>query len=149
MASAEPVPSFPEATPPRKRRRRLLLLGLIAVVVLVGVVATNWYVGLRADRELQELVAEIDRSEPEGWRLHEIADNRIKLPDQRNSAIQILAVSQLLPPGLASARSCSGPSARGRRGGRRGNRPGTRNRLPGKNRSTAQQNFQHPRAKAQ
>ena len=50
------------------------------------------------ERDLQEAVAEADRLDPH-WRLEEIEANRIKIPDDRNSTLQVMKVRSLLPKG--------------------------------------------------
>src|SRR5437773_4540708 len=79
---------------PRRRWWKRILFGvLLAVLILTGVYR---YRAWRLDRELDEVVAELDQSDP-GWRLEDIEKNRRVLRDEENAALVIQAVIRQIP----------------------------------------------------
>jgi hypothetical protein len=83
---------------PRFRWRRWLLRALIAVLVLIGItIGQELWARRSAQSELDKTVAELDQSDPR-WRIGDIEADRVKVPDDRNSALIIVAAYGLLPP---------------------------------------------------
>lgn len=74
------------------RNAVLLLLPLALLLAWYG------YLLHAVDRDLQDAIAEADRLDPQ-WRLEEIEANRLKIPDDQNSALQVMKVRSLLPKG--------------------------------------------------
>jgi hypothetical protein len=87
-------PPEPESVSPR--RRWLRRLGLLFLLVLAG--AGGWLVYHRqqVNNRLQQALEELDRTDP-GWRLEDIEAARAFVPDEKNSALVVLAVARLLP----------------------------------------------------
>lgn len=83
----------PTAAPPRKSRRRWYILGFLLLLVATPVA---WYfiAGWLADREMAELLAEIDAEDP-GWRWPDLIAALEPIPDQENSVAQIAKVHAL------------------------------------------------------
>lgn len=84
------------ANRPRRRRwwRCLLLAPLLLVAAAVGY---YFYTGYAADRELAEVIAETDRTDPD-WRLEQIEEKRKTYAPEDNAAETVLAAYRLLPP---------------------------------------------------
>ena len=78
-------------------RRRLWLWG--ALITSVGLLIAGSWLGYEwyLNRDLERAIAEADRLDP-GWRLAELEAARAEVPDDENSALQVLAVIKLLPP---------------------------------------------------
>jgi hypothetical protein len=76
--------------PRRWRRRILLAFACLVLVACGGIFYFIWF----SSYALNELMAEMDRDDP-GWRLEEIEAKRRAVPDDRNSALQIMAVRRL------------------------------------------------------
>jgi hypothetical protein len=93
LASSVPGPS----PPPRRRWRRLWRYAALSLLTIIGV-PLGWYFYQRhaADRELQEAIAEVDRTHP-GWRLQELLDARPPIAAEKNSANVVIAAQKLLP----------------------------------------------------
>jgi hypothetical protein len=83
--------------PPPKRRlrwwKRLLIVFLLMVSLLLAAYGVFHGIGYR---QLLAAIAEADRLDP-GWRLQELEDQREAVPDQENSAKQVLAAVDLVP----------------------------------------------------
>ena len=89
------TPASSALLPVRKRtwRRRGLLTLLILLFLICGFFAYfNWL----HDRELREVIAETDRSDP-NWRLADLEAQRAVVRDAENSAFQIQKVKSLIP----------------------------------------------------
>jgi hypothetical protein len=71
---------------------------LLPLLLLAAVVGYYFWAGYAADRELAEVVAEIDRTDPD-WRLEQIQEKRKSYSPEENAADTVLAARQLLPPG--------------------------------------------------
>jgi hypothetical protein len=84
-----------DPAPPRRRRRWpwLLLVPLLLVAAAVGYYV---YAGHVADRELAEVIAETDRTDPD-WRLEQIEAARKTYASEDNAAETVLAAFRLLP----------------------------------------------------
>jgi len=76
--------------PLRLRNATLLLLPLTLLLAWYGFLLDA------SERDLQEAMAEADRLD-RNWRLEEIEANRLIIPDDQNSALQVLKVRGLLP----------------------------------------------------
>ncbi|HWY88492.1 MAG TPA: hypothetical protein VNX28_17400 [Gemmataceae bacterium] len=87
---------------PIKRRRlwRRLAFALVLLFLAAGsgLVVFLW----TATSDLDAVVAELDRLDP-GWRMEAIEANRKAVPDEDNSALQIIAVRELLGGNMALA----------------------------------------------
>jgi hypothetical protein len=72
------------------------------VLLLLVTSGLGWWLYDRyfGERELRQLMAELDRTDP-GWRLEEIEAARATLPDAENGALQVQLASGLLPTGWA------------------------------------------------
>src|SRR5438105_3622213 len=88
---SQEAPVAPPRRRPRRWRRRIFVAALcLTFLVGGGIVLLVWL----SSSALHELMAEMDRDDP-GWRLEELEAKRAVLPDERNSALQILAVKRL------------------------------------------------------
>src|SRR6476469_4578225 len=85
------TPTLTPAAPPRRRNRRWLIALLLGLVAVLAPVVAWTYRHWSGEREVQELLAELDRTDP-GWRFAEIQARRKPIPDEQNSALQILNV---------------------------------------------------------
>lgn len=101
---SQPIVAKPSSpTPKRSWRRRRLLLGVVGLFVICLGVAGYFYVVARlADRRLQAIMDELDRTDP-GWRLEDLATNRKSIAEEENSAPRVAAVFKALPEGWLSA----------------------------------------------
>jgi hypothetical protein len=85
--------------PPRRRRRWLgclsLIFSLLTSVVLV-LFGAYYYFRYTIDNEWAAAEAEADSLDPR-WRLMDIEEDREKVPDDENSALQIMAVTRKAP----------------------------------------------------
>jgi len=81
--------AIPSRRPRRGRRVLIILLGLLFMGA-GGFVLFIWL----STSALERLMAEMDRDDP-GWRLEEIEAKRRVTPDERNAAIQVLAVRRV------------------------------------------------------
>jgi hypothetical protein len=92
------------STPPRPRRpsqfRLVYRIGravlVAAVLGAVGMFVVQLVLRHLADREVNEAVAEVDRTDP-GWTFDEIQAHRKNLPDEQNGARRVVAAFALLP----------------------------------------------------
>ena len=99
--TATPTPPAANATnpmaPPRKSRRHWYLIGGF-VLLLIGVVIGYYYLsGWMGDRRLAATYAALDVEDP-NWRWPDLVASLPIPPDDRNSAVQVLKVSDLLKP---------------------------------------------------
>src|SRR5262245_36811661 len=83
-------------TPRRRLRRWLLRLTLLPVLAAAGLWAYVAWQHYRASVTLAEAVAEADRLDP-GWRLDDLLARRAAVPDERNAALRVLAITARLP----------------------------------------------------
>jgi hypothetical protein len=67
---------------------------LLCILAVTGLLARSYYLR-KAERELAEVVAELDRTDPH-WRLHEIEATREVIPEEQNSARHVLAAAKHL-----------------------------------------------------
>jgi hypothetical protein len=91
-------PLIPEA-PPRLWRRRwrfLLAICALGVATVAGLIGWQMLRMHRAQAELQQVLAELDRDEP-GWRTEAIEAARANVPDKENSVPTILRARRALP----------------------------------------------------
>ncbi len=65
---------------------------IIAILAAVGLMGNRAWMASK----LQQSLADLDRTEP-GWRLEKIEDAREELPEEKNSARQVIAAAQWLP----------------------------------------------------
>lgn len=86
---------------PRRRTRLLLALAGTAAVLVVGALAVTGHDFFVARGELAAAIAETDRLDP-GWRFEDLAAQRRLPPRAQNSALQVLKVFSLIPPGWHS-----------------------------------------------
>src|SRR5262249_45466704 len=87
------VPEHPIRKPRRRWWKRLLIGTLLAVLIPTAIYR---YRAWRLDRELEQVVAELDERDP-GWRLEEIEKNRRVVPDDENAAVLIQAAVRRIP----------------------------------------------------
>ena len=89
----DPLPPLASrrARPPSRFWRRAFLAFLVLVVAGGGFLA---YFVWSASSGLREVVAELDQNDPR-WRLEELEAERKALPDDQNSALQILAIKKI------------------------------------------------------
>src|SRR5438552_7582940 len=84
----------PVVPKPRRSRRRWYLLGGLALLLAVPVayyfIAAWW-----SDRQMAELTRAIDEEDPT-WRWHDLVAEMKPPPDEKNSAVQIAKVHELL-----------------------------------------------------
>src|SRR5579859_706814 len=96
MTTESPAP--PAAPRPRRRRRRWLI-GLVCLLVLVAIPVAGYFALVwKQQRELDELIAELERTDP-NWRLDDLMKNRPVVPDEQNPALVMRKVDALLQPG--------------------------------------------------
>jgi len=64
-----------------------------------GLLIIGWYAyqSSTAAKFLQSTIAQTDRLDP-GWRLEELAARREQIPDEKNSALQLIEADRSLPP---------------------------------------------------
>jgi hypothetical protein len=100
MTMSEPsaVPETFSGQVPSHRRRRWLKIFFILVLLSLPAIAIYFYHRKSADRELADVIAELDRSSP-GWRLDDVLARRPLIPAEQNSATIIRAAHKLLPKG--------------------------------------------------
>ncbi len=79
----------------RSRRKYWILASVILVALCLGV-GGYIYIYFAGEQELNQAIAEADRLDPQ-WRLMDIEAQRAVIPDEENSALQILAARRLLP----------------------------------------------------
>jgi hypothetical protein len=101
----EPIPPAP------KRRRRWLGCGLVILFVLTACSGFYGYLLYTGDRDLREAEAEADRSDPQGWRLDEIDNNRKVLATEENAAEVVMAIKSSLPAPWPPPRPLPGDEA--------------------------------------
>jgi len=83
-----------DASPPTSRRPWYYLGAFVALLVATPIayyLVSAWL----SERELRNLEADIDASDP-GWRWHDIVASVTLPPDEKNSAVQIVKVRTLL-----------------------------------------------------
>src|SRR5437868_140260 len=85
------TPTLTPPAPPRRRRRRWLIALLLGLTAALAPLAALTYRSWSGEREVQELLAELDRTDP-GWRFADIQARRPHIPDEQNSALQVLNV---------------------------------------------------------
>lgn len=64
------------------------------LLIVVGGVGLYMYVARLADQRLKDVIARVDQLDP-GWRLEELEAKRVKLPDNENSAVRVMAATKL------------------------------------------------------
>jgi hypothetical protein len=89
-------PDFPEAPPAPRKRRGWLLLAVLVGVPVCALAGALIYLPLAAERAYQAAVAEADRLDPD-WRLADVEAQRALVPQEENSALQVLKVHSLIP----------------------------------------------------
>jgi hypothetical protein len=87
-------PAPPPAAPSRRLR-----WGCLAVLLVLFTACGGFYALLlhKFNTDLDAAVAEIDRQEPDGWRIDEIEAHRKAVPDEENAALVIQALKSKLP----------------------------------------------------
>jgi len=103
---------LPEPGPTRpKRRRRLHGCGVLLLVLFAFFGAFYAFLGYTNDRETREVMAEIDRQEPEGWKLADLEAHRKTFSDEENAALVAQAVKAKLPVNWGATRAAAGAPA--------------------------------------
>ncbi len=74
-------------------KRTLLIGGVLAVVAVVATVSCIVWISTKS---LRDAVAEADRLDP-GWRITEVEAHREMIPNEKNSALALMAAGQNLP----------------------------------------------------
>src|SRR5262249_14405473 len=88
-------PTETAATAPKPRRRAwrwLLGFALLLIATPVAFLLVSSYLD---QRELQAVLDELDRTDP-GWRWEEMLAARAQIPEERNSALVVVAVEKML-----------------------------------------------------
>lgn len=96
-------PSNAIGTTSSKKRRagtlgrvlRFVVYGVLAMFVLLGVVYT--VLCQLAEHVAARAVAETDKLAPEGWRLDQVEQGRVRVPDDRNAALLVRECLERLP----------------------------------------------------
>src|SRR5713101_7043643 len=70
--------------------------GIFLLILLVGWACRHVYWHHKVSRELQEALAELDRTDP-GWRLQDIEAARAAVPEKQNSAVVVAESFRWLP----------------------------------------------------
>src|SRR5262245_27011011 len=91
MSTVEPI-DLP-AKPKRRWWKRIVISLVVAALVPFVVYRYNAW---RLDRELAEVIAELDEKEP-GWRLEDLERNRRQIPDAENGALVVTAAHGKIP----------------------------------------------------
>jgi hypothetical protein len=87
----------PEQTSKRRLRTHLLqIAGLLLLLVLFVSFAVGVYAGRVVDRRLNSAIAAADKDDPY-WRLQDLIDNRIPVPDKENASVILDQVLALIP----------------------------------------------------
>jgi hypothetical protein len=84
----------PRPTPRRFRRKHAVLVALVLIPLLLAGLYT--YYGYSSRIQLQEIVEETDRLDP-NWRLADLEAHRRDLPDADNGMVQAMGALRLLP----------------------------------------------------
>jgi type II secretory pathway pseudopilin PulG len=79
---------------PRRRWWKRVLLGILLAILVPTVIYR--YNAWRLDRELDEVIAELDRTDS-GWRLEDIEKNRKVVADEQNGAFIVTAAAKAIP----------------------------------------------------
>jgi hypothetical protein len=110
MPSVEYVEQLPELAPPRQLRKRFLWGAVILVLVALagGFLYYQWLL-YEADRDRDQIIAELDASDPR-WRLEEIEADRKVIPDDQNAALIIMQINARMPGRWPGAPKPSQPS---------------------------------------
>jgi hypothetical protein len=90
---------------PRRRWGRLVV-GTVIIAFLLSfavVAARRTYITHQAQQDLDAVVAELDRTDP-GWRLDELEAARAPVADEKNAALAVMKVCELLPKGWSPSR---------------------------------------------
>src|SRR3712207_3830706 len=88
------IPGSPRPAPTRSRWwKRLVIAGLLLLTLGLGAYA---YLLLAGSRELEAVITELDAADP-GWRFEELEAKGKSIPDEQNSALQVLAAKKLTP----------------------------------------------------
>jgi hypothetical protein len=75
--------------PPRPGRRRWRIVLVLLAILFAGLAGTWMYLAWAEEREFQAAVAETDLLDPD-WRYADLDRARAKIPDDSNSALQVL-----------------------------------------------------------
>jgi hypothetical protein len=79
------------------RWRRLILLGVVLLAALIcAPFCVQYYFRWEARRELDQVIASLDQTDPR-WRLDDVEADRRQLPAEENSASLVAAAATLLP----------------------------------------------------
>jgi hypothetical protein len=90
------VPTAPTGATPTARPKRRWPALLAGALLLAAVMPAVWlYRNWANERALAEVVAELDRTDP-GWRFADILAARDVVPDEQNSALQMLKIFSAL-----------------------------------------------------
>src|SRR5207253_10783856 len=84
-------------TPPRSRGRKLAIFAGLLLLMLACIAGSYFYVTIAGRNSLQAALAETDRLDP-GWRILELEGKRTVIPDEQNSAINLINAKSLHPP---------------------------------------------------
>jgi hypothetical protein len=90
---------------PRKRSRfkRILLWGVTALALVLGIlVGTSLYLTRRGQARLEQVIAELDRSDP-NWRLEDLDRDFAPPPDDQNCTLIIKQILKEKPPNWPAA----------------------------------------------
>jgi hypothetical protein len=93
---------------PRKSRRRRYYLGGFLLILVATPVGYYFVAGWMQDRELEAIYRELDADDP-NWRWNDLIAETPPPPDERNAALQVLKVHELLqttgftPPSMTTA----------------------------------------------
>lgn len=87
----------PTPTRPWWRRRLFLGAGLVLVLAIAGLIGLYYYMVHVDERELQQVIADLDQREPNSWRLEDIEARRAVIPFGENSAQVVLDARKLMP----------------------------------------------------
>src|SRR5262245_49659729 len=87
--------------PGRKLTWTFTIVGCCALLLRFGWVHYKWHLD---ELEYQEAIEEADRLDP-GWRLADLEAARVLIPDEENSALQVLEAHRQMPKDWFSAPS--------------------------------------------
>ena len=86
------VPQFSQ-----RPRRRIPVFSILLVLLVLCFAGPYFYINFTSNHALQRVIDETNRSDP-NWQLLELEAQRAVIPDEQNSAINLMNARRLMPP---------------------------------------------------